>query len=195
MKISIGMLLWVVACGGGTSEDSGTPTTGSDESTVDTQDSGADEPSTSTWGTGPFADYCHVQWPCSTNAEAGAETEAVYVWVYHGGTTDAVGQGPGIRVEVGHGADGSTPPDASWNWFEAAYNEDKDGLYPSDVSNDEYQGTMTAPTASGAYDFAARVSIDAGATWMACDLGGESCPGVGSDDGYDSGSAGELVVP
>ena len=195
MKTLLMMILCVGACGGDPSEDSGSATTDSEESTVDTQDSTAPEPTTSSWGTGPVADYCHVQWPCTTNTDAGGESEAVYVWVYHGGTTDGAGQGPGVRVEVGHGADGSTPPDASWTWYEAVYNEDKDGLYPGDVSNDEYQGTMTAPSESGVYDFAARVSIDAGVTWMACDLGGESCPGVGSDDGYDSGSAGELVVP
>ena len=129
----------------------------------------------------------------SLSAAAGATSDPVYVWVYEAGVTQGSGQGKGLTVELGVGADGTTP-DGSWSWTAMAWNMDKDGLSSGDLANDEYAGTLTAPATVGSYDFAARVSADGGASWLSCDLGGDTCGGAGSDDGYSAATAGSLTV-
>ena len=118
------------------------------------------------------------------------------MWVYQDGVTVGAGAGPGLLVDFGVGADGSSPDtDPSWGWTEAAYNTDIDGLAPGDLANDEYGAMVVAPELPGVYDFCARVSADAGRSWTYCDFGGSpDCPGGGSDDGYSPDSAGELTV-
>lgn len=141
---------------------------------------------------GPEIDWGNTQWPCSTSASAGA-TFNVYGWVYHAGITDSAGQGVGITAEAGVGPDGSDPEtDTGWTWTATSYNGDKDGA--SALANDEYWGILTAPSASGSYDYAWRYSTDGGLSWKYADLGG-SCGGRGTDDGYDPSTAGALTVP
>ena len=136
-------------------------------------------------------DYCHIQYPCSMSAGEGAVTESVYVWVYKWGVTDGPGVGADVSVELGIGAAGSVPDDG-WTWTEASYINDKDGLSPGDLANDEYTSTLTAPSTLGIYDYAARTRVGEG-PWLLCDLG-HTCGGVGSDDGYDPATAGVLTV-
>ena len=138
-------------------------------------------------------DYCHTQWPCSQTVSAGTSSETIYAWVYEVGVTEGAGQGAGISVEVGVGADGSDPSAGGWTWSTATYNVDTDGLSSGDLANDEYQGQVTAPATVGEYDVCARVSVDDGASWTYCDLGGEGCSGSGSDDGYDPSTAASLT--
>ena len=138
-------------------------------------------------------DYCHTQWPCSQTVSAGGSSEVIYAWVYEAGVTEGSGAGAGVSVEVGVGADGSDPAAGGWSWNTATYNVDADGLSSGDLANDEYQGTVTAPAAAGDYDVCARVSIDGGASWTYCDLGGDGCSGSGSDDGYDPSTAASLT--
>ncbi len=138
--------------------------------------------------------YCHLQHPCQAAAASGATSETIYAWIYQTGVTDTVGAGAGLHVELGIGADGTTPDDPSWAWTPMSWFSDKDGLVAGDLSNDEYAGTAVVPSAPGSYDYAARVSADAGLSWTWCDAGGSSCGGLGSDDGYASASAGQLDV-
>ena len=189
--------------GGGTGGDTGTSTGGGTGTGGDTGSStgggtGADagtggDTSDTALPTTPV-DYCHIQWPCAMTAAASGPSELVYVWVYQASSTPGAGRGAGLTVQVGVGADGSSP-DASGSWSTATYNVDKDGLVAGDLANDEYQGAFTVPAAAGSYDYAARVSADAGASWTTCDLGGASCGGGGSGDGYNAATAGQLTVP
>ena len=176
--------------------DSGTPDSGD---TADSADSGDTADSADTSDPGDTAvpvvsvDYCHIQYPCEQSVAAGVATDAVYGWVYQAGVTEGPGVGVGVTLEVGWGADGSDPA-TGWTWTTMRYNLDKDGLVPGDLANDEWFGAFTAPTVPGAYDFAVRASADGGASWTYCDGGGGTCPGSGSDDGYDAADAGALTV-
>ena len=114
----------------------------------------------------------------------------MYVWVFEAGVTTGTGAGAGITVELGVGADATLPGD-DWTWTACSFNEDKDGLTPGDLSNDEYACTGSAPSIAGAYDFAGQASIDGG-PWLSCDLAGDF--GSGSDDGYSVDTAGSLTV-
>ncbi|MBN2798254.1 MAG: hypothetical protein JXX28_03840 [Deltaproteobacteria bacterium] len=121
-------------------------------------------------------------------------------WVFHflaDGTpvTQASGQGPGIEVQIGHGPDGTLPAGSgAWVWFAAHYDRDADGLVYGDKANDVYRASLSAPSAVGSYDLAARVTTDGGISWVYADLG-HLCGGKdGTRDGYTSANAGELTV-
>ena len=174
--------------------------TANDTSSPDTSDTGPADTGTpadtalDTGAAGPSVDYCHLQWPCTMSKAPGATSDAVYAWVYQGDRTPGVGAGAGLRVEVGVGPNGSHPlRDVGWTWSPATYNADKDGLTPGDRANDEYVGTFIVPS-RGPWDYCMRVSVDEGRTWTACDRGGESCTGSGSNDGYRPDDAGQLTV-
>ncbi len=181
--------------------DTGTSDTSADTGAQDTSsDTGATDTSTDTGVTDTSAgvtmavDYCHLQWPCTMTLARGTTSPEVYAWVYQGGVTVGAGAGTGVDVQLGFGPDGTSPvTDARWSWSPMTYNADKDGLSAGDLANDEYGGTFVAPE-PGAWDYCARVSVDGGRSWTACDAGGEGCPGRGSDDGYAPASAGQLTV-
>ena len=94
-------------------------------------------------------------------------------------------------MQLGIGADGSTP-DTSWEWSVCTYNEDKDGLTPGDLANDEYACTSVLDGLVGVSDYAGRTRLGDGA-WLYCDLG-STCGGAGSTDGYSPDSAGHLEI-
>lgn len=143
---------------------------------------------------GEPVDYGHVQYPCTMSLAAGSPG-TVYGWVYMVGITDAVGRGTPIEAEVGYGPNASLPMiDAGWVWSTASYNTDTDAYYPGDHANDEYVGTVTAPSATGAYDYAFRFTTDGGLSWVYADLGGTTCALLGTTDGYQSATAGVLTV-
>lgn len=167
-----------------------TPDDGTDEGTAD---------SDTVYVLGQEIDWAHVQYPCSASIARSTGTLDVYVWVYEEDVTDDYGQGSGITVEVGLGADGSTA-DSSWDWFEAGYNTDQpaygDASYdPEPYNNDEYVGTLEAPSTTGDYDYAARVSTDSGLSWVYVGVGTD-CGGDGTSDSYtyDVSEAGDLEV-
>lgn len=181
--------------GGGDDTGSATDDTGTDSgSGTEETGHGGDTSSGGDTGATASVDYCHLQWPCTMTASGGTSSEMVYVWVYQAGVTEGEGQGAGIEVEVGVGPDGSDPNGGGWTWAAATWNMDKDGLTPGDLANDEYAGTFTVPSVAGSYDYCGRVSIDGGASWTLCDLGGDGCGGLGSNDGYDPANAGQLTV-
>ncbi|MCB9779363.1 MAG: hypothetical protein H6742_12420, partial [Alphaproteobacteria bacterium] len=143
---------------------------------------------------GDPVDYAHLQYPCSATVATGDELD-VYGWVYELGVTDSTGEGAGIDAQVGYGAWGDDPSidDSDWEWFDAAYFADKDGLSTND--NDEYLGTLTAPDTAGAYAYVFRFTTDFGASWIYADLGPESgCGGLGTTDGFDIDDAAPLTV-
>ncbi len=143
---------------------------------------------------GEPVDYAHVQYPCTMSLTAGSPG-TVYGWVYMAGITDAVGRGTPIEAEVGYGPDATLPMvDPRWVWSAASYNSDKDAYYPGDHANDEYAGTLTAPSTPGSYDYAYRFTTDGGLSWVYADLGGDTCALLGTTDGYQSATAGALTV-
>ena len=177
--------------------DSGDTDTGGDTDTAGDTDSGdtdSGDTGSGDTGTAIAVDYCHIQYPCAITVAAGAESDVVYGWVYQAAVTPGAGQGPGVRLQVGVGEDGTDPATGAWSWTEMTYNTDKDGLSAGDLSNDEYGGAFTAPAAPGAYDYAVRASADDGYSWLYCDDGGDTCGGLGSDDGYSAAEAGECTV-
>ena len=137
-------------------------------------------------------DYCHIQWPCEMTAIADESTETVYTWVYAAGITEGVGAGAGVEVQLGIGPDDSWPDD-DWSWVDAVFNDDKEGLTPGVLSNDEFAAAGLAPSTPGHHDYAARARLTGGA-WILCDLGDECDGGSGSTDGYDPSTSGHLVV-
>lgn len=144
-------------------------------------------------------DYCHIQYPCTATAAAGVDGPMAYVWVYQAGVTKGAGQGTGIQVELafedrGYAESFATDP-SIWPWFyQLSYNADKDGINPGDLANDEYQGVLTGQSAAGDYRYAARATADEGLSWTYCDLGGSTCGGAGSDDGFSVFDAGIFTV-
>jgi hypothetical protein len=81
--------------------------------------------------------------------------------------TDAMGQGMGVRAQVGFAPQGQSPG----NWVDAAYSKDADPF-------DEYAGTVVLPGASGtsvtSYVLGARFSTDDGASWTLADRDGSA---------------------
>ncbi|MBI5502525.1 MAG: IPT/TIG domain-containing protein [Deltaproteobacteria bacterium] len=135
--------------------------------------------------TGPLVGWCNLQWPSSLHATAGTPTDHIYGRVWVEGVTTLVGQGAGIRGQVGYGAPSAAP--ATWTWVEAGYNVDADGLTGGDHANDEYWQQLTVP-AAGTYAYAYRFTMDGGSSWRTCDLDGTT---VGE---FTIDQAGTLVV-
>jgi hypothetical protein len=144
---------------------------------------------------GSLVDYCHIQWPCEGElSSTGGESLEVYIWLYHEGATEGSGPADFMSVELGQGAEGSLPEDESWSWGLASYSDDVDGLLEGDLANDEYLGNLYPLGEAGVYHYAARVTRDGGTTYAYCDLGGDTCGGLGSTDGYDPSTAGILTI-
>jgi hypothetical protein len=120
-------------------------------------------------GTGPLVGWCQIQWPSSLIVGAGVPSDYVYGRVWAEGVTPGTGQGAGIRGQLGYGAAAAEP--ASWNWTDADYNVDVDGMVAGDLANDEYWQRLTVP-AAGSYAYAYRFTMDDGRSWRYCDLDG-----------------------
>lgn len=132
-------------------------------------------------------DWCNFQYPAQTTSVVGQPTTLLFGRVYINGVTLGAGQGPGVMAQVGYGPLGTDPVASSeWNWEDATYNVDVDGVLPGDMANDEYMGTLTISTA-GTYDMAYRFSRDGGNTWTYCDRDG-------STNGYAPEQAAQLTV-
>ncbi len=135
---------------------------------------------------GPPIGFCNVQFPAMTTAAPGALSEAIYGRVYVAGVTDRTGRGAGVSGQLGVGPAGSDPQSSMlWNWIDAAYNVDVDGLSSGDHANDEYSAQISRPVA-GDYLYVYRFSTDAGATYTYCDTNPAS--------GFSSAEAGRLTV-
>jgi glycosidase len=112
-------------------------------------------------------------------------TANIYGQVWIDGATSAAGATPSLTAQVGYGADGTLPTDASWQWFDAAFNTDVG-------NNDEFAGQMTVNAPPGEYDYLYRYSTDGGATWVYGAYGDPHFyPSLAS---YDPNDAGQMTV-
>ncbi len=114
---------------------------------------------------------CNLQYPNGINDDLGGaikrvgDTRTIYGRVRIDGLTDQ-SAGPNtsgnVIVQLGYGPDGSAR--SSWTYANASANAGfSDGTY------DEYEYTLTIPTAANApYDYGYRVSGDGGTTWTDC---------------------------
>ncbi len=137
-------------------------------------------------------DFCRLQFPTVITETEGVST-TVYGRLYVAGLTNlttSTDTAPTVLAQVGYGDDATDPAtDTSWSWTDAVANA---GYVASGNDEDEYQGELTTPPASGSpYDFAYRFSGDGGATWTYCD--GTNGASDGSADGYQTANAGALV--
>lgn len=142
-------------------------------------------------------DACAVVDPCFLRGAAGEPmpaSQTISVRAWEAGLTTVTAQEPeGMVVEVGWGHNGSQPSWGCWQWSPASWVDTTDGY-------SVFHGGFQFPPAPGNYDFAARVSLDEGRSWLYCDLGpgrqGTACRSgdAGSYNGYDPADAGELVV-
>ncbi|MGA4508835.1 alpha-amylase family glycosyl hydrolase [Propionibacteriaceae bacterium G1746] len=110
--------------------------------------------------------WANLQWPPTLTAtvSASARSAAVYGQVWSDGLTEAPGQAPGIRAQVGFGPQSSAPDSPDWAWQEAAFNVQAG-------NNDEYVATLPL-TRAGMFDYVYRYSTDDGQTWLYADLSG-----------------------
>jgi hypothetical protein len=108
-------------------------------------------------------------------------TDSAYGQVWIDGVTNAGGATPGLRAQLGFGADGSDPSaDASaWTWVDAAFNGDAG-------NNDEFVASLL-PESVGEFDYAYRYTVTGGRDWVYADLDGIS-------NGYAPAQAGALSV-
>ncbi|MEN9785871.1 MAG: hypothetical protein RLZZ299_1135, partial [Pseudomonadota bacterium] len=188
---------------GSTGTGTGTPTdtstgTGTGTPTDTSTGTGTGTPTDTSTGTGTdpdlgLADHCHLQHPRAMQGVPGRLSETVYAWVFEDGVTGVEGGDPRVRVELGVGPRGSLPDAAVavWSWVPMDWADDTSAILPAD--NDQYAGEFVLPV-DGAWDYAARVTLDDGATWSYCDGDGPDWPedANGSDDGYDPADAGQL---
>ncbi len=132
-------------------------------------------------------DYCILQHPASLSVTSGQATELIYGRIYEPGVTPPAGSSPTITAQVGFGPFGTDPRSAGgWNYFSTTFNVQ----YGND---DEYQGTITAPTvvSTTQFSYTYRFSFDGGANWTYADLNG-----AGTDPGFsfDPGNLGVMTV-
>lgn len=92
--------------------------------------------------------------------------------------TRGMGQGTGVRAQVGFARMVSSPPaDADFTWVDAMYSADADGAAAGDQARDVYQGVVSVPGATTqdvTYRLAARFSVDNGMTWKIADRDGSA---------------------
>ena len=124
---------------------------------------------------------CAVVAPFSVTAAAAAAVAIRVQVIINGVTNAATGLNPdsSVLVQAAYGADG-TPP-ANWiGWTPAT----GDAAF-SDASADAYEASLSVGLTTGGYDFAFRVSGDAGTNWTYCDTTGGT---------YAAADAGTLTV-
>ena len=109
--------------------------------------------------------WANLQWPPTLDytVSAATTTDTVYGQVWIDGVTNRPGPTPGLRAELGYGAQGSNP--AGWTtWVAMSFNVDAG-------NNDEYKGVLQ-PTVPGTYSYFTRYSTDGGANWTYGSLNG-----------------------
>lgn len=139
--------------------------------------------------------YCKLQAPASINAPAGSQ-ETIYGRVFAAGLTDVDPSlnDPHVQLvaQVGYGPDASDPTGSGWTWVNAVPNPTYDVITnpAPEPNNDEYQATITLPSAAGSpRDYAFRFSGDGGTTWTYCDTNGNTPAAP-----YDPALAGDMVT-
>jgi len=136
--------------------------------------------------------FCRTHFP-DTLTLAPRQEGTVYGRVYAAGITDrttGTDVDADLVAELGYGARGSDAETAGWTWSSAMANPGYDDVTSGEANNDEYQATLSVPV-PGDYDYAYRVSIDGGASWLYCNTGN---PGTSPSTAYDPTLNGELTV-
>jgi hypothetical protein len=154
-------------------------------------------PRTTCFDTTYTPDWCRLQWPLTISEWSGQEV-TVYGRLYIAGLTDqSEGNDPVpavVRGQVGYGPRGSDPSAGGWTWFDAFPNPAWDGGTAGEPDNDEYMAQLLTPAGAGDYDYAFRLSGDAGAAWLYGDKD-TGVPGEdGSENGYQPANAGRMTV-
>jgi fibronectin type 3 domain-containing protein len=131
--------------------------------------------------------WYNLQWPPTITHTIGTttRTDNIYGQIWIDGVTDAPGQAPGIRAQVGYGS--GTTPDGTWTWEEMSFNGQVG-------NNDEYVGSLL-PDAVGAFNYATRYSTNNGATWNLADLSGPRPDGTLSNPGVLTVNASSDATP
>jgi len=119
--------------------------------------------------------WANLQWPPTLDYTVNAQTrtDTVYGQVWIEGVTSRPGPTPGVRAELGYGAQNTDP--AGWTWHAMEFNVDAG-------NNDEYKGTFK-PTVPGTYSYLTRYSTNGGESWT-----------YGSLDGPGTGRPGTMTV-
>lgn len=133
---------------------------------------------------GPPFGACRLEAPTRVVAVEGTQTVAYGASVLVAGVTESAGAGAGVTGELGYGPTGVAPTDPRWVWSAATYRADTTFTALDDA--DFYDAVLVAP-APGAYDVAARFSVNGGVTYHVCDLDG-------SANGYSQDEASELIT-
>ncbi len=131
----------------------------------------------------PEIGWCSLDRPGELVVAPGEDSELVYGLITVPGLTETTSGSSAISGEVGYGAldsDPSADPGA-WAWASAGYSGDFE-------ENDEYAGALNIED-TGTYAYAYRFSVDAGASWVYCDLEGSS-----PSDTYDPAEQGVATV-
>lgn len=106
----------------------------------------------------PAPDYCVLQFPTAATVASGASFD-LFGQVYEAGVTEPAGQGAGLAMEMG-----ISLSDGGIDWQAGRYGGDRG-------NNDEWQATLTAPTAPGSYTTLVRAKLGAG-PWRYCGTDG-----------------------
>jgi hypothetical protein len=132
------------------------------------------------------ADSCNLQAAGDLTVASGATTPVIFGRLFESGLTEAAGAPAGVLAEVGYGrADNDPLTTTVWRFFPASYDSQAG-------NDDQFAGSFPAPTASGTYRYAFRVSFDGGLTYTYCDSDGAgSIPGAD----YSMESLPLLTVP
>jgi hypothetical protein len=130
-------------------------------------------------------DHCLLIGPADACANPGETTPQYTASVLEPGITPGPGQGAGIIVEFGFGADGSIPSNPDWQWTEAEYLGD-------DGDRDIY-GAVLVAAALGEFDVAARFRLEQWTTWTYADLDGNDF-GSGGTNGYSVSQSASLSI-
>ncbi len=125
----------------------------------------------------PKVDWCNIQWPFELTVVVNNESDTIYSQVYEEGVTEGIGQGGGIKAQIGYGESNDNPE--LWNWVDANFNVDVG-------NNDEYRGYLK-PDRVGDFAYAFRYTMDDGKTWVYCDKDG-------TDNGFSVDQTGLLKV-
>ena len=117
----------------------------------------------------PSIGFCQLQAQSPASATVGEASDALFAIVFSDGLTNMAGQGEFIEGELGWGSGANFD---GYTFVPMTYNEDKDGLNPGDLSNDEYGASLTIPSA-GEFWYVARFRTQQRADeWVYCDLDG-----------------------
>lgn len=106
-----------------------------------------------------LVDYAALLPPLSITSFTGSKTGMVYAEVWEPNVTPGQGPGPGLKAELGFGAEETDP--ANWSWSPATYDSESG-------NNDVWKGAFQSPAQPGVFRYTFRFSLD-GENWVYAD--------------------------